>query len=177
MARPPIRPDHGCHHGHRGQVDKDGKFYAISFASLQLKDHANNYSPFLLEAAAAIWGMDHFNEYLKGKKFILYTDHKPLEKLGHIHSKTMNQFQTALLEHDFIIQYKKGYYSTCPRTTYPDFQPPLRRPPSQPSIPSRPTYQTCSERNLTYRIYFTITRITNGQRTFPEPRPAPWLIF
>jgi hypothetical protein len=52
--------------------------------------------------------MDHFNEYLKGKKFILYTDHKPLEKLGHLHSKTMNRFQTALLEHDFVIQYKKG---------------------------------------------------------------------
>ncbi len=50
------------------QVDKDGKFYAISFASRQLKDHEKNYSPFLLEATAAIWGMDHFNEYLKGKK-------------------------------------------------------------------------------------------------------------
>ena len=90
------------------QVDKDGKFYAISFASRQLKDHEKNYSPFLLEAAAAVWGMDHFDEYLKGKKFILYTDHKPLEKLGHLHSKTMNRFQTALLEHDFVIQYKKG---------------------------------------------------------------------
>jgi hypothetical protein len=90
------------------QVDKEGKFYAISFASRQLKDHEKNYSPFLLEAAAAVWGMDHFNEYLKGKKFILFTDHKPLEKLGHLHSKTMNRFQTALLEHDFVIQYKKG---------------------------------------------------------------------
>jgi RNase H-like domain found in reverse transcriptase len=49
-----------------------------------------NYSPFLIEAAAAIWGMDFFNEYLKGKRFILYTDHKPLEKLGHLHSKTLN---------------------------------------------------------------------------------------
>ncbi len=29
-------------------------------------------------------------------------------KLGHLHSKTMNRFQTALLEHDFVIQYKKG---------------------------------------------------------------------
>ncbi len=63
---------------------------------------------FLLEAAAAVWGMDLFNEYLKGKCFILYTDHKPLEKLGHLHSKTLNRLQTALLEHDFIIQYKKG---------------------------------------------------------------------
>ncbi len=50
-------------------------------------------------------------------------DHKPLEKLGHLHSKTMNRFQTALLEHDFIIQYKKGsdmpadYLSRLPATT------------------------------------------------------------
>jgi hypothetical protein len=65
------------------QVDKEGNFLSISFASRQLKDHEKNYSPFQLEAAAAVWGMDFFNEYLKGKRFILYTDHKPLEKLGH----------------------------------------------------------------------------------------------
>jgi len=105
------------------QVDKDGKFYAISFASRQLKDHEKNYSPFVLEVAAAVWGMDHFNEYLKGMKFILYIDNKPLEKLGHLHSNTMNQFQTALLEHDFVIQYKKGsdmpayYLSRLPAAT------------------------------------------------------------
>jgi len=61
-----------------------------------------------LGAAAAVWGMDFFNKYLKGKRFILYTDHKPLEKLGHLQSKMLNQLQTALLEHDFVIQYKKG---------------------------------------------------------------------
>jgi hypothetical protein len=49
------------------QVDKEGNFYAISFASRQLKDHKKNYSPFLLEATATVWGMDFFNEYLKGK--------------------------------------------------------------------------------------------------------------
>jgi hypothetical protein len=86
------------------QVDQHRKFYTLSFASRQLKNHEKNYSPFLLDAAAAVWGMDHFNEYLKGKKFILYIDHKPLEKLGHLHSQTMNRFQMALLEHDFIIQ-------------------------------------------------------------------------
>jgi len=45
------------------QVNKDRKFYTISFASRQLKDHKNNYSPFLVEAAAAVWGMDFFNKY------------------------------------------------------------------------------------------------------------------
>ncbi len=28
---------------------------------------------------AAVWGMDYFQEHLRGKRFILYTDHKPLE--------------------------------------------------------------------------------------------------
>jgi hypothetical protein len=61
------------------QVDQDGKFYAILFASRQLIDHKKYYSPFLLEAATTVWGMDHFDKYLKGKKFILFTDHKPVE--------------------------------------------------------------------------------------------------
>jgi RNase H-like domain found in reverse transcriptase len=78
------------------QVDQDGNVHAISFSSRQLKDHEMNYSPFLLEAAAAVWGMDFFNKYLKGKRFILYTDHKPLEKLGHLHSKMLNRLQKAL---------------------------------------------------------------------------------
>jgi hypothetical protein len=90
------------------QKDQFDNYYAISYASCQLKDHEKNYSPFLLESAAAVWGMDVFNEYLKEKKFILFTNHKPLEKMGHLHTKTMNRLQAALLEHDFVIQYKKG---------------------------------------------------------------------
>jgi hypothetical protein len=54
------------------QMDEHGNHYAISFASHQLKDHEKNYLPFLLEAAAAVWGMEIFNEYLRGKQFILF---------------------------------------------------------------------------------------------------------
>jgi len=49
-------------------------------------------------------------------------NHKPLEKMGHLHTKTMNRLQSALLEHDFVIQYKKGtimpadYLSRLPST-------------------------------------------------------------
>jgi transposase InsO family protein len=58
--------------------------------------------------AAAVWGMEFYNEYLRGKTFVLYTDHKPLEKLGHLHTKTLNRLQMAMLEYDFTIQYKMG---------------------------------------------------------------------
>jgi hypothetical protein len=57
---------------------------------------------------AAVWGMEFYDEYLRGKHFTLYTDHKPLEKLGHLHKKTLNRLQMAMLEYDFEIQYKKG---------------------------------------------------------------------
>jgi hypothetical protein len=36
--------------------------------------------------------------------------HKPLEKLGYLHNKALNQLQSALQEHEFIIQYNKGFY-------------------------------------------------------------------
>ncbi len=35
-------------------------------------------------------------------------DHKPLEMLGHLHTKILNRLQTALLEHNFVVQYKRG---------------------------------------------------------------------
>jgi len=90
------------------QIDNNDNHFAMLFASRELKDHEKNYSPFLLEAAAAVWGMEVLNEYLRGKQFILFTDHKPLEKLGHLHTKTLNRLQAALMEHDFVVQYKRG---------------------------------------------------------------------
>ena len=90
------------------QVDRLGTFHVISYGSRQLIKHEKNYSPYLLEMAAAVWGMEFYDEYLRGKHFTLYTDHKPLEKLGHLHTKTLNRLQLAMLEYDFIIQYKKG---------------------------------------------------------------------
>jgi hypothetical protein len=46
----------------------------------------------VLEKAAAVWGTYIVNEYLKGKTFILFTDHKHWEKMHHLHTKTMDQF-------------------------------------------------------------------------------------
>ena len=57
---------------------------------------------------AAVEGMKHYDNNLRGRKFVLYTDHKPLEKLGHLHTKTLNRLQIAMLDYDFAIQYKKG---------------------------------------------------------------------
>jgi putative transposase len=90
------------------QVDKDGKFYVIAYASKKIEKHEKNYTPFLLEMYAAVWGMEHFSHHLRGKRFLLFTDHKPLEKLGKVHTKTLYRIQEAMLNYDFEIHYRKG---------------------------------------------------------------------
>ena len=57
---------------------------------------------------AAIWAMEHFDTHLRGRHFTLFTDHRPLEKLEKVHTKTLNRLQEAMLTFDFEIMYKKG---------------------------------------------------------------------
>jgi hypothetical protein len=57
---------------------------------------------------AAIWGMDHFSTYLRGRKFMLVTDHRSLEKLAKVHTKMLNWLQEIMNTYNFDIVYKKG---------------------------------------------------------------------
>jgi RNase H-like domain found in reverse transcriptase len=82
------------------QINPNGEHCVIAYASRKLQKHKCNYTPFLLEMQAAIWGMDHFSTNLRGRKFTLVMDHRPLEKLGKVHTKTLNQLQEII--------YKKG---------------------------------------------------------------------
>ena len=88
--------------------EERGEQVVIAYASRKLQKHERNYTPYLLEMQAAIWGMEHFSTYLRGRHFTLYTDHKPLEKLGKVHTKTLNRLQEAMNTFDFKIVYKKG---------------------------------------------------------------------
>jgi hypothetical protein len=74
------------------QTDENGKVRVIAYASRALIKHEKNYTPFLLEMLAASWAMDYFDTYLKGRKFKLFTDHKPLEKLSTLHSGSKYMF-------------------------------------------------------------------------------------
>jgi len=85
------------------QVDEKGEHQVIAYASRKLQKHEANYTPFLLEMTAAIWGMEHFAVYLRGRPFTLYSDHRPLEKLGKLHTKTFNRLQEAMNQFDFQI--------------------------------------------------------------------------
>jgi hypothetical protein len=88
------------------QVNPNGQHCVITYASRKLQKHECNYTPFLLEMQAAIWGMDHFTTYLRGRTFTLVTDHRPLEKLGKVHTKMLNCLQEIMNTFDSDIIYK-----------------------------------------------------------------------
>ena len=91
------------------QTDELGHLHPISYASRSLNKHEANYSAFLIELTGCVFGIEHFSNYLKGRRFDLLTDHRPLvEKLNAVHSKTLNRLQQAMLEYDFEIKYIKG---------------------------------------------------------------------
>jgi hypothetical protein len=97
-----------------GQRNKTGKIQIISHASRQLKENEKNYTKFLLKTAAATWGMDNFNEYLNGSKFILYQDPITETKLGTTQVKTLNRLKTTMNDHKFEIKDKQ-------KSDLPDF--------------------------------------------------------
>ena len=91
------------------QVDPERGEVIIDYASRSLRPFEKNYSAFMLEAAAASWGLDHWYVYLyNAPKITLYCDHKPLEKLTSRQTKTLNRLQEQMMRFNFIIKYKEG---------------------------------------------------------------------
>ncbi len=93
---------------HLMQEGPDGKKHSIGFHSRQLKKHEKNYSAFLLELQAAVEGIDFFYQYLRGRTFVLYTDHAPLTKLSTTHTKTLHRLHALLNEHSFEMRHIPG---------------------------------------------------------------------
>ena len=90
------------------QLDDQGRERAIAYGSRALKDHEKNYSAYLVEMAAAVFGIEHFSVYLRGRKFIHYCDHRPLESLSSTHTRTLNRFQQLMTEYQFETRYRPG---------------------------------------------------------------------
>ncbi|XP_021370583.1 uncharacterized protein K02A2.6-like isoform X2 [Mizuhopecten yessoensis] len=59
-------------------VEPDGKERPIAYASRSLAPAEKNYSQLDKEGAALIFGVKKFHQYLYGRTFTIYTDHKPL---------------------------------------------------------------------------------------------------
>ena len=81
----------------------------IGYASRGLLAHEKNYSSFLIESAAAVFGIEAYSKYLTGRHFILWSDHKPLLKSGSAnHARSHARFKELLSNFDFTIRHRSG---------------------------------------------------------------------
>jgi transposase InsO family protein len=87
---------------------QNGKMRVIGYASRALQEHERNYPAFLLEQAAAVFGIDSFSAYLTGAHFDLVIDHKPLLALSTVHKKTLARLQQLMSEFSFQLRYRTG---------------------------------------------------------------------
>ncbi|XP_039286596.1 uncharacterized protein LOC120351895 [Nilaparvata lugens] len=89
---------------------KNGADLPIAYASRTLNDTETRYSTIERELLAIVWATKHFRPYLYGRKFNIFTDHKPLQWLFSIKepNSKMLRWRLKLEEYDYDIQYKKG---------------------------------------------------------------------
>lgn len=87
-----------------------GKDKPIAFASRTLTKSEEKYSTIEKELLAIDWACRYFRPYLFGRKFTLYTDHKPLTYA--LNMKTSNdrliRMKLRLEQFDYEIQYRPG---------------------------------------------------------------------
>lgn len=90
------------------QDQPDGSRRPVGYASRRLNAHEKNYPAFLCEMQAAVYGMEFFDHYLRGARFMLYTDHKPMVRLSTVHTKTLSRLRLKMLELHPEIRYVNG---------------------------------------------------------------------
>ena len=94
------------------QEDEHAVKRPIAYASRRLLSHEANYPAFLLEMQAAVYGMEMFDNYLRGRAFCLYSDHKPISKLSTVHTKTLNRLQLKMQDMYPEMRYIPGDQNT-----------------------------------------------------------------
>lgn len=82
----------------------------VSYASRSLNPAEKNYSTIEKELLAIVWAVKKFRPYLYGRKFKIFTDHRPLIYLFGMKnpSSRLTKFRLILEEYDFTVEYIKG---------------------------------------------------------------------
>ncbi|XP_041453560.1 uncharacterized protein K02A2.6-like [Lytechinus variegatus] len=62
-------------------VNNNGNRKPVAYASRSLNQHEKGYAQLDKEALAIMFGLQRFRTYLYGRKFVIRTDHKPLERI------------------------------------------------------------------------------------------------
>lgn len=95
----------------QGEISRDKP---IAYASRTLNETETRYSTIEKELLAIVWACKHFRPYLYGRKFTIYTDHRPLTWLFNLKepNSKLVRWRLKLEEYDYNIVYKKGKINT-----------------------------------------------------------------
>lgn len=82
----------------------------IQYFSRSLNEAQARYSTIELELLAIIWSIEHFRSYLYGRKFFIFTDHKPLIYLfgNNNMSARLHRWRLTLMEYQFEVIHRDG---------------------------------------------------------------------
>lgn len=90
--------------------EHDDMLRPVAYASKKLNDAETRYSTIERECLAIVWAIGKFCRYLYGRRFVVLTDHKPLQFLKtnkQVNSRLM-RWSLALQPFDFTIKAIKG---------------------------------------------------------------------
>jgi hypothetical protein len=96
--------------------DDESKVHYISFQARALHKHEKNYPAYKKELLAIIFALMKFHQYLWGRRFTLYTDHRPLT---YIHEQKelpqiITNWKATLLNYNFECVYRPGMLNVIP---------------------------------------------------------------
>lgn len=96
-----------------GAVLCNGNDRPVAFASRVLNKAEQNYCTVEKELLAIVWSVKHFRPYVYGRKFTIFTDHRPLIYLFNMTnpSSRLIKFRLVLEEYDFTVEYIKGSHN------------------------------------------------------------------
>ena len=94
---------------------EDGSEKPVAFASRALAPAEKKYAQLDKEALAIIFGVKKFHQYLFGRRFTIYSDHKPLQyhfnetkPVLAMASARIQRWALTLSAYDYVISYKSG---------------------------------------------------------------------
>ena len=98
--------------------------YPISYYSRKLKGAEERYAPIDLEALAVVEAVRHFDPYVYGRHFVIYTDHRPLTYVFHRRCSNlrMNRWWHEMTLYSYTLKYKKGAVNYIPDALSRDVQ-------------------------------------------------------
>ena len=99
---------------------QDGKEQPIAYASCSLSKTERKYAQLDKKCLAIIFGLKKFHQYLLGRKFTIYSDHKPLQHIfaesrpiPTLASACIQRWALTLSAYNYI-KYKPGKESLMP---------------------------------------------------------------